>query len=99
MKVNIEEQDTAVLFSVEGYLDTTTAPEFDAILSPYVAGEKNFVLDFAGLEYVSSAGLRVILRATQTLENTGRTVTVRNISGEVREVFELTGFDTLLTLE
>lgn len=99
MKVNIAEQETIISFSVEGYLDTTTAPKFEAELTPYLAGEKSFVFDFSGLEYISSAGLRVILRTLNILEERDRSLTVRNIKGEVREVFEMTGFDSLLALE
>lgn len=99
MKINIVEQDTTILFSVKGYLDTTTSSKFEEVLSPYLEGEKNFLFDFAELEYVSSAGLRVILRTAQTMEDTNRTISVRNSNEEVLEVFGLTGFDEFLILE
>ena len=99
MKIDITEQDTNVLYSVEGYLDTTTAPQFESALTPYLPGKKNFIFDFSDLEYVSSAGLRVILRIQQTLEETGRSITVRNSNEEVAEVFEMVGFDEFLTFE
>ena len=99
MKISITEMDTCVLFSVEGYLDMTTASPFEEALMPYLAVEKNFVFDFSELEFISSAGLRVVLRAQQTLEETGRTITVRNSNEEVMEVFEIVGFDEFLIFE
>ena len=99
MKVNITEMDTCVLFSVEGYLDTTTASPFEEALMPYLAVEKSFVFDFSELEFITSAGLRVVLHTQQTLEETGRTITVRNSNEEVMEVFEMVGFDEFLIFE
>lgn len=99
MKVNITEQTASVIFSVEGYLDTTTASQFESALAPYLAGQKNFIFDFAELEYISSAGLRAVLRAQQTLEEAGRSITVRNSNEEVMEVFEIVGFDEFLLFE
>lgn len=61
--------------------------------------EKNFVFDFAGLEYISSAGLRVILRTQQRLAGAGRSITVKNSNEEVMEVFEMVEFNEFLTFE
>lgn len=97
MKLNITEQDNNAIFSVEGRLDTTTFSEFETALAPYLNGTMNLVFDFGELEYLSSAGLRVILRTQQKIEETDRTMIIKNSNEEVMEVFEMTGFADFLT--
>lgn len=84
--------------ALNGRLDTTTAPQLEAELKECLAGVKNLVLDFAALEYLSSAGLRVLL-ATQKLMNKQGSMVVRSVNETIMEVFEVTGFCDILTLE
>ena len=84
--------------ALSGRLDTTTASQLEAELKESLGGVKNLVLDFAALEYLSSAGLRVLL-ATQKLMNKQGSMVVRNVNETIMEVFEVTGFCDILTLE
>mgnify|MGYP003299416453 FL=1 len=84
--------------SLNGRLDTTTAPELEAVIKENITGVTNLVMDFAGLEYLSSAGLRVILSAQKTMNKQGEMV-IRNVNETINEVFEITGFIDILTIE
>ena len=83
--------------ALDGRLDTTTAPDLEAELGG-LGGVKTLVMDMTKLVYISSAGLRVLLKA-QKLMNKQGSMTVKNISQEIREIFEVTGFDELLNIE
>lgn len=84
--------------NLQGRLDTTTAPQLEAELKSSVAGVSDLVLDFAELEYISSAGLRVLLSAQKVMSRQG-TMVVRNVNEDIMDVFELTGFSDILTIE
>jgi len=84
--------------SLTGRLDTTTAPQLEAKLKESLPGVESLVLDFAGLEYLSSAGLRVLLAAQKTMNKQGNMV-VRNVADTIAEIFEITGFCDILTIE
>ncbi|MCQ2424120.1 MAG: STAS domain-containing protein [Clostridia bacterium] len=84
--------------AVKGRLDTTTAPQLEAELSSSLDGVTKLILDFAGLEYISSAGLRVLLAAQKTMNRQGE-MTVRGATPAVCEIFDITGFCDILTLE
>ena len=84
--------------ALNGRLDTTTAPELENAIKENIAGVTNLVMDFAGLEYLSSAGLRVILSAQKTMNKQGEMV-IRNVNETINEVFEITGFIDILTIE
>lgn len=87
----------ALTLALEGRLDTTTAPELqDALLAAFDEN-KQVVLDFQAIEYVSSAGLRVLLLGAKKAKALGGTQTLVHVPDEVQEVFELTGFDSVLT--
>lgn len=81
-----------------GRMDTTTAPELDAELKQSVSGIEELVLDLAGLEYLSSAGLRVLLAAQKVMNRQGSMV-VKNVNETIMEIFEVTGFVDVLTIE
>ena len=81
-----------------GRLDTTTAPELEAAIDGCVAEVKELVLDCAALEYVSSAGLRVILKA-QKLMNAQGNMKLTHVNETIMEVFDITGFADILTIE
>ena len=84
--------------ALEGRLDTTTAPEFEAALKEDLPNVQSVVLDFEKLEYISSAGLRVLLTAQKEMGKKGGMV-IKNVCPEILEVFEITGFADILTVE
>ena len=81
-----------------GRLDTTTAPDLEKEVKENVGGVENLTFDFGSLEYISSAGLRVLLSAQKIMNKQGSMV-VKNVSDEVKEIFEVTGFSDILTIE
>ena len=91
----IEEKKLTVTLS--GRLDTTTAPQLETELKQNLSGVAELVLDFAGLEYLSSAGLRVLLAAQKVMNRQGSMV-IRNVNEIIMEIFEVTGFVDLLTI-
>jgi len=89
---------TELTITLAGRLDTTTAPELEAVLKESYAGVEKLVLDFAKLEYISSAGLRVLLGAQKIMNKQGEMV-IRNVNETIDEIFEITGFADVLTIE
>ena len=89
---------TELTVTIAGRLDTTTAPQLEAEFKQNINGVEKLVLDFAALEYLSSAGLRVLLQAQKTMNKQGEMV-VRNINETISEIFEVTGFSDVLTIE
>ena len=83
---------------LEGRLDTTTAPQLEAQLQDSLSGVTDLKFDLAKLEYISSAGLRVLL-SSQTIMNKQGTMVISNASPEVKEIFDVTGFSDILTIE
>ncbi len=98
MTINKVTEGDKLIISLEGRLDTTTAPDLDAEVKGSTDGVKELVFDFENLEYISSAGLRVILSAQKVMNKQGSMV-VTNVSDEVKEVFDITGFADILTIE
>lgn len=90
---------TALTLKLEGKLDTVTAPELEAVLKESLPGSDELTFDFSGLEYVSSAGLRVLLSAQKSMNVTGGTMKLTGVNELVNEVFEVTGFSDILTIE
>lgn len=90
--------DTKLSVALEGRLDTTTAPEFEAALNENIANVTELIIDLEKLEYISSAGLRVLLSAQKTMNKQGSLV-IRNSSDEIKEIFDVTGFSDILTIE
>ena len=91
------ENDGAVL-AVSGRLDTVTAPALEAALDEIFGNIKALILDFSELEYISSAGLRVILKAQKAMTGKG-SMKLIGVNDNIREVFEITGFTDILTIE
>jgi len=81
-----------------GRLDTTTAPRLEAEFKQSIGGVEKLVLDFAELEYLSSAGLRVLLAAQKVMNKQGEMI-IRNVNETISEIFEVTGFSDILTIE
>ena len=84
--------------AIEGRLDTTAAPQLEKFLSENSEGIKDMVIDMTKLEYISSAGLRVILGAHKKMSKIG-SLKLINVCDEVMEVFEMTGFTDILDIE
>lgn len=91
-------EGTTMNLALEGRLDTTTAPQLEEELKRSIEGVTELNLDFAKLEYLSSAGLRVILAAQKTMNKQGKMV-IRKVNETIMEVFEVTGFSDILTVE
>ncbi len=91
-------EGSKLTMTVEGRLDTTTAPQLEAEVKSSLDGVTELVMDFAQLEYLSSAGLRVLLSTQKTMNKQG-TMVVRHVNETIQEVFEVTGFVDILTVE
>lgn len=89
---------TAAVLKIAGMLDTETAPELEKIFDADLTGINDLVLDFEELEYVSSAGLRVILKVQKLMNAVGK-MTICHVNESIMEIFEITGFDSILSIE
>ena len=89
---------TELTVTIVGRLDTTTAPDLEASLKESFEGVTKLILDFAELEYLSSAGLRVLLASQKVMNKQGEMV-IRNVNETINEIFDVTGFIDLLTIE
>ena len=89
---------TELTVAITGRLDTTTAPQLEAELRQNITDVEKLVLDFATLEYLSSAGLRVLLAAQKVMNKQGEMI-IRNVNETINEIFEVTGFIDILTIE
>ena len=98
MTITKEQNGTALKIALEGRLDTMTAPELEAELNSSLSSAESLTLDFSKLEYISSAGLRVLLSAHKVMSCKGG-MKVTNVNEIVQEVFEVTGFSDILTIE
>ena len=98
MKIDKIQSGTELAVALEGRLDTVTAPELEATLSD-LSGVTKLIIDMAKLVYVSSAGLRVLLAAQKKMDGNGGSMVIRNANEEIREIFEVTGFDEILAIE
>lgn len=87
-----------VTLTITGRLDTTTAPELEKTLDSVLDGTKELVFDMTGLEYISSAGLRVILKAQKAMNAQG-SMKLTGVNDGIMEVFDITGFLDILTIE
>ena len=91
--------DGSVLdIALQGRLDTTTSPQLEYELKTALDGVTELIFDLAGLEYISSAGLRVLLSAQKTMNKQG-SMTIRNVNSDVMDVFDVTGFVDILNIE
>ena len=98
LKVNKNIENEKACFELEGRLDTVTAPELEQELKGSLSGINELVLDFGKLDYISSAGLRVLLSAQKTMAKQGSMKLVR-VNETIMEIFEVTGFTEILTIE
>ena len=98
MTIEIKKNQQETIIEIVGRLDTITTPALDTAISEDIADTKNLVLDVKGLEYISSAGLRVLLSAQKKMQKIG-SMKVTGVCAEVMEVFEMTGFADILVIE
>ena len=98
MLINKTTENDKLTIALEGRLDTLTAPQLDAEIQGKLDGVKSLVFDFKKLAYISSAGLRILLMAQKIMNKQGSMV-VKNASSEIKEIFEVTGFCDILTIE
>ena len=98
MTIEIKRNTDEIVIELVGRLDTTTAPALDKTISSDIESDKKLTLDLKRLEYISSAGLRVLLSAQKKLQKSG-SMKLINVREEVMEVFEMTGFSDILTIE
>ena len=98
MTINKTLNGDALTIALEGRLDTTTAPELETVIKSSLTGVTELILDFEKLDYISSAGLRVLLSAQKTMTKQG-SMKITHVNEMVMEVFEVTGFSDILTIE
>lgn len=98
MTIEIKKNKEEIILEITGRLDTTTAPALEKTINENLEGVKTLILDLKSLEYISSAGLRVLLSAQKKMQQVGE-MKVMNVCELVMEVFEMTGFADILTIE
>ena len=98
MTITKKQDGGSLTLTLAGRLDTTTAPKLEAELKQSVNGVTELTLDFGELEYLSSAGLRVLLSAQKVMNKQGSMV-IKNVNETIMEIFEVTGFVDILTIE
>ena len=98
MKINKTADKNVLCLEIAGRLDTVTAPELEAVINSELEEISELYFDFKELEYVSSAGLRVLLSAQKQMNKKGSMV-LRNVNDDIMEVFDITGFSDILTIE
>ena len=98
MNIEVRRNSEEIIIEVAGRLDTTTAPTLDKTINENITDTTNLILDLKELKYISSAGLRVLLGAQKKMQKNG-CMKVKNVCGEIMEIFEMTGFADILSIE
>ncbi len=98
MEITTKRNGDALEIAVVGRLDTTTSPDLEARIEQERGDAGEIIIDFEGLEYISSAGLRVLLKTAQSLDDLSK-MKVRNVNSDIMDIFEVTGFSDILTIE
>ncbi len=98
MDIKMNSASETLTLEIKGRIDTKSAPQLEEIIGSSLDGVRLLVMDFEGVEYVSSAGLRVLLIAQKTMNRQGD-MKVRNVNPDIMEIFEVTGFSDILTIE
>ena len=99
MNIQKKLEGQTLTLTLEGRLDTTTAPQLEAVVRSSLEGVGSLVMDLAGLDYLSSAGLRVLLSAQKQMNRKKGKMVVRHVCETIMEVFDMTGFSDILTIE
>lgn len=98
MTIEQYKNDTKLTLAISGRLDTLSSPELDELITNGLDNVTDLTLDFNGVDYISSAGLRVLLRAKKKMDTCG-TMKLTGVSPMIMEIFEITGFNEILTVE
>lgn len=98
MNITKKRDGNSMILILEGRLDTTTAPQLEEVISKELDGIESITMDFKQLDYLSSAGLRVILAAQKKMNKQGEMV-IRHVNETIMEVFEVTGFSGILNIK
>ena len=99
MTINIERAFEILTLEITGRLDTTTSPNLDSVINELPEDTKELVFDMSGVEYISSAGIRVLLRAYKKMNTNQGKTRIENVNDIVREVFEMTGLSEMINEE
>lgn len=99
MNINITRDGNELTVELEGRLDTLTSPDLEEELEDKIEGIEKLVFDLGGLEYISSAGLRVLVGAAQAIDENDGNMVIRNLTVPVRDVFDVTGFSDAFDIE
>lgn len=99
MLINSTTSGTAQILAPQGKIDTITSPEFLEAVKQLPESINNLIIDFEGVSYISSAGLRVLLQSQSIMESKGADMKIINANEIVRDIFSITGFDELLKIE
>ena len=98
MDISKNKTDGTLVISLSGRLDTVSAPQFESELKASIGDIAELILDLSDLDYMSSAGLRILLSAQKTMNTKGKMI-VRNVNDTIFEIFEVTGFTEILSIE
>lgn len=99
MTIQNHQEGTELTMAIEGRIDTQTAPDLQEAIESSIEGVTDLVLDFTGVGYISSAGLRVVLLAQNWMDAKNGTMIIRGAGKNIVSIFKVTGFDNFLTLE
>jgi anti-sigma B factor antagonist len=99
MKIDKNVNGETLTLTLDGRLDTTTAPQLEAEIKNSLNGLANLIMDFGALDYLSSAGLRVLLATQKQINAKKSKMVIKNVNSTIMEVFEITGFTAILTIE
>lgn len=99
MDITTQKETNGTVLTITGRMDAVTAPEFEKVIKQLIEeGNKGFVVDFKGLDYISSAGLRALLATAKLLKGKGGQIRFANITGTVKEVFDISGFGSIFQM-
>ena len=98
MKIDTKKDGNSLLINLEGRLDTNTFQDLEKV-TDNIDGIKKLTFDFEKLDYISSAGLRVLLTCQKKINNISGTMIIKNVKEEIQEVFDMTGFSDILTIK
>lgn len=99
MEIHVDNKNEVKIFSLKGRLDSNTSPQLEEKIASLIeTGARKMIINFKDLEYISSAGLRVILKTTKDLKRNDGRILLCAMQDYVREVFEIAGFDTFLPI-
>ena len=98
MQINKKEENDKIVISLDGRLDKLSSPELEKEIAPEVAKNKDIVFDFTNLQYISSAGLRILLATEKKLKENGKAMTITNVNADVHDILVVTGFIYILNV-